>query len=183
MVGEKLCRLGKESITWFSFVCYHGNVCERKRELLLISTAQHKASIARNKLLHGLETTHGSRVIFKCKKKNSSVMNRHPQRGWVDGQFAKVIWELDQTKHTCNLAWMTAWKSHAEFPSKLRSCSSHMGFALPFFFFLNFVECLQNGACMHNMGLTKTLFLKPEDYNSSGDIGDILMALSQYRLV
>lgn len=36
---------------------------------------------------------------------------------------------------------------------------------------------------MHNMGLTKTLFLKPEDYNSSGDIGDILMALSQYRLV
>lgn len=85
--------------------------------------------------------------------------------------------------------WMTAWKSHTRFPSKLGSCSSHMRFALPlchffpFFFFLNFVEYLLNGECMRNMGSTKTLSLKPEDYNSSWDIGDILMALNQCRLV
>ena len=133
--GKKPCRLGKESVTWFSFVCYHGNVCERKRELLLVPTAQHKPSLTRNKLPCGLETAHGSHVKFKCKKNNSSVTNRHRWRGWVDGQFAKVSWELDQTKHKCNLAWMTAWKSHAEFTSKLGSCSSHMGFALPLFFF------------------------------------------------
>lgn len=70
-----------------------------------------------------------------------------------------------------------------EFPSKLGSCSSHTEFALPLYFFLNFIECLLNEECMRNVGLTKTLFLKPEDYYSSRDIGGILMALGQYRLV
>lgn len=171
--GGKLCRLGKESITWFSFVCYHGNVCERRRELLLVS-AQHKASLAGNKLPHGLETAHGRHVKFKCKKKNLWAMNRHTWRGWADGQFAKFSWELDQTKLKCNLAWMTAWKSPTEFLSKLGSCSTHMEFALPLYFFLNFIECLLNEECMRNMELTKTLILKPEDYYSSWDTGVFL---------
>lgn len=73
--------------------------------------------LAGNKLPHGLEAARGNHVEFKCKKEDLSVMNRHPQRGCVDGQFATVSRELDQTKHTCNLAGVTAWKSHAEIPS------------------------------------------------------------------
>lgn len=99
------------------FVCYHGDVCERERELLLVSTALHKASLAGNKLPHGLETARGNHVEFKCKEEDFSVMSRHPQRGCVDGQYATASWQLDQTKHTCNLAGVAAWEGHAEIPS------------------------------------------------------------------
>lgn len=88
---------------------------------------KHATSWARNSSWESCE--------IQMKKKDPSEKNKHPQIGWLDGQSEKVSWELDQTKHTCNLAWMTAWKGHTEFPCKLGSCRSHMGFALPSFFF------------------------------------------------
>lgn len=75
-----------------------------------------KPSLAGNKLPRGLGTAHGNHVKFQGKKEDFSV-NRHPQRGCVDGQFAAVSWELDQTKHTWNLAGVAAWEGHAEIPS------------------------------------------------------------------
>lgn len=175
--NQQLCRLGKESITWFLFVCYHGDVCERKRtSACLHSSVQSQpswkqaASWPRNCSWEPCGIRMQERGFLSDEQTPSERLS-----WWTIFSSQLGIGPNKAHMHPC-------WSDSLEGPcwnSQLGFWSSHVGLALPLWvFFIFFLGCMLSGECIHNMGLTKKLLLNPKDYNSSWDIGVVLMSLN-----
>lgn len=183
--GGKTMRIGKRvNHMIFISVSSRKRLWE-KRELLLLSTAQLKANSAGNKIPHGLETTYGS---------HENVSNEEEFIGDEQASSDRLSWwtncksqlGIGPNKTRTTLVGWQFGRAMLNFPASWKDHTWDLVYLL--FFPPNFVECLLNGECVCNTGLTETLLLKPEDCNSFEMLGICLSPywctiLEKYRLV